>query len=106
LQATAFWLVIIGLCVFVMAGCAGAAQAQDDRAERQAAAWKAIVDQIAAIDPDQYAKERFWGLLAGNPGDRPPPDKRQALCTYVLTEGTKGRVPVDQIARASRLCAR
>jgi homoserine acetyltransferase len=53
LQATAFWLVIVGLCVLVMAGCAGAAQAQNDQADRQAAAWKAIVDQIAAIDPNR-----------------------------------------------------
>ena len=93
------------LLIVIAVLSSAAAQAQNDQAARQAAAWKAIVDQIAAMNPGDHAMERFGALIFGYPGDRPPVNKRAALCAYVLTEATKGNVPVEEIARASRLCA-
>ena len=65
-----------------------------------------LTHRINTMDPNDHAREKFGALIFGYPGDPPPPDKRKSLCLYVLTEGTKGNVPVEQINRASRLCAR
>jgi hypothetical protein len=98
--------VALASVVLLVALSSTASAQQDGKAERQAAAWKALVDQIASMDPADHTAEKFGAFIFGNPGDKPPMDKRQVLCTYVLTQGTQGHVPVEQISRASRLCTR